>query len=127
MFGPDVRFGSKADPCSAATHVRFTPNSDRESRHRQPAMSALPPKADMCSANTDVRYGPEADILKSASRSPQIVCPQRRSRVLSCQQERLAPTSACPLRANSGLRQRSKTDASFNQLIGALLKRHWYV
>src|SRR5262249_10920527 len=25
---PDVRFGSKADSCSAATHVRFTPASD---------------------------------------------------------------------------------------------------
>ena len=30
-----VRFGSKADSCSAATHVRFTPNSDKESRHVQ--------------------------------------------------------------------------------------------
>jgi hypothetical protein len=27
----DVRFGSKADICSAKSHVRFTPNSDRES------------------------------------------------------------------------------------------------
>src|SRR5262245_43532561 len=35
---PDVRFGSKADSCSAATHVRFTPNSDRESRHPQPVI-----------------------------------------------------------------------------------------
>jgi hypothetical protein len=26
-----VRFGSKADICAAKTHVRFTPNSDRES------------------------------------------------------------------------------------------------
>jgi len=26
-----VRFGSKADMCSAQAHVRFTPNSDRES------------------------------------------------------------------------------------------------
>jgi hypothetical protein len=25
---PDVRFGSKADICSAKGHVRFTPNSD---------------------------------------------------------------------------------------------------
>src|SRR5262245_32230453 len=29
----DVRFGSKADMCSAKRHVRFTPNSNRESRH----------------------------------------------------------------------------------------------
>jgi hypothetical protein len=27
----DVRFGSKADMCSATRHVRFTPNSDRKS------------------------------------------------------------------------------------------------
>jgi hypothetical protein len=29
----DVRFGSKADMCNAPTHVRFTPDSDRESRY----------------------------------------------------------------------------------------------
>src|SRR5262249_35989707 len=28
-----VRFGSKADMCSARRHVRFAPNSDRESGH----------------------------------------------------------------------------------------------
>jgi hypothetical protein len=28
-----VRFGSKADMCTALAHVRFTPNSDRESGH----------------------------------------------------------------------------------------------
>ena len=28
-----VRFGSKADICAAKSHVRFTPNSDHESRH----------------------------------------------------------------------------------------------
>jgi len=27
----NVRFGSKADICAAISHVRFTPNSDRES------------------------------------------------------------------------------------------------
>jgi hypothetical protein len=47
---------------SAKEHVRFTPNSDRESGHAQMVMSALPPKADMCSARGDVRYGPKADI-----------------------------------------------------------------
>src|SRR5262245_53543277 len=45
-----VRFGSKADSCSPATHVRFTPHSDRESGHRENVMSALLPKADMCTA-----------------------------------------------------------------------------
>ena len=29
----DVRFGSKADMCGAKGHVRFAPNSDRESGH----------------------------------------------------------------------------------------------
>src|SRR5262245_31188471 len=58
----NVRFGSKADICSATAHVRFTPNSDRESGHRQTVMSALPPKADMCGARGNVRFGPKADI-----------------------------------------------------------------
>ena len=58
----NVRFGSKADMCGALGHVRFTPNTDRESGFLQKVMSALPPKADMCSATRDVRYGPEADI-----------------------------------------------------------------
>ena len=31
--GADVRIGSKADVCVAKPHVRFTPNSDRKSRH----------------------------------------------------------------------------------------------
>jgi hypothetical protein len=29
----NVRFGSKADICAATSHVRFVPNSDRESGH----------------------------------------------------------------------------------------------
>jgi hypothetical protein len=48
--------------CGAQGHVRFTPNSDRESEIPQKAMSALPPKADMCGATGDVRFGPIADI-----------------------------------------------------------------
>jgi hypothetical protein len=60
---PNVRFGSQADICSAKGHVRFTPDSDRESGHvPQMVMSALPPKADMCSANRHVCSGPKADI-----------------------------------------------------------------
>jgi hypothetical protein len=46
--GLNVRFGSKADICKAKGHVRFTPNSDRESGFPQNGMSALHPKADMC-------------------------------------------------------------------------------
>jgi hypothetical protein len=59
---PHVRFGSRADICSATAHVRFTPNSDRKSGHPHKVMSALPPKADRCSAKRNVGYGPEADI-----------------------------------------------------------------
>jgi hypothetical protein len=51
----NVRFGSEADMCSAQAHVRFTPNSDRKSRHAADGLSALPPKADICSALADVR------------------------------------------------------------------------
>jgi hypothetical protein len=49
-----ARFGSEA---SAQAHVRFTPDSDRESGFPQTVMSALPPKADMCGAARDVRFG----------------------------------------------------------------------
>jgi hypothetical protein len=58
----NVRFGSKADMCAAKRHVRFTPNSDRESVIPQKAMSALPSKADMCGATDYVCFGPKADI-----------------------------------------------------------------
>jgi hypothetical protein len=60
--GRNVRFGSLADICSAKGHVRFAPNSDRESGFPQTVMSALRPKADMCGATRDVRFGPIADI-----------------------------------------------------------------
>ena len=59
-----VRFGSKADLFGAIRHVRFTPNSDRESGPPHKVMSALPPKADMCGATRDVRFGPKADIRR---------------------------------------------------------------
>src|SRR5262245_16726765 len=48
--------------CAAKRHVRFTPNSDRDSGLRQTVMSALPPKADMCTAHAHVCFGPKADI-----------------------------------------------------------------
>src|SRR5262249_39766348 len=63
--GPDVRFGSLADICSAQAHVRFTPNSDRESGLPAKVMSALPPKADICGAQADVCFGPIADIAST--------------------------------------------------------------
>jgi hypothetical protein len=46
-YACDVRFGSKADMCGATGHVRFTPDSDRESVFPQNVMSALPPIADI--------------------------------------------------------------------------------
>src|SRR5262245_37594586 len=68
--GPaNVRFGSQADICVAKDDVRFTPNSDRESRHLPKVMSALPLKADMCAALAHVCFGPKADIA-SPIRSP---------------------------------------------------------
>jgi hypothetical protein len=48
--------------CGAKRHVRFTPESDRESEFPYMVMSALPLKADMCSALGDVCFGPKADI-----------------------------------------------------------------
>jgi hypothetical protein len=51
-----------ADICAATSHVRFTPNSDRESGHAAMVMSALLLKADMCGARGHVRFGPIADI-----------------------------------------------------------------
>jgi len=55
--------------CVAIGHVRFAPNSDRESGFPRKAMSALPPKADMCGAARDVRFGPIADIVGEANAS----------------------------------------------------------
>ena len=59
----NFRFGSEADICGATAHVRFTPDSDRESGHAAMVMSALHLKADMCGANRHVCFGPEADIV----------------------------------------------------------------
>jgi hypothetical protein len=62
MKTANVRFGSRADICSAKRDVRFTPDSDHESGHVPMVMSALPPKADMCGVAEDVRFGPIADM-----------------------------------------------------------------
>ena len=62
----DVRFGSKADICNASTHVRFTPDSDRESGFPRKVMSALPPKADIGGDGWNVRFVPIL-LRKSAS------------------------------------------------------------
>ena len=62
----DVRFGSEADICAATSHVRFTPNSDRKSRHAANGHVCFHPKADMCSALAHVCFGPIADTALSA-------------------------------------------------------------
>src|SRR5262245_14088173 len=54
--------------CGAKCHVRFTPNSDRESEIPQTVMSALLPKADMCGALAHVCFGPIADIARKPNR-----------------------------------------------------------
>jgi hypothetical protein len=41
----NVRFGSKADICGATSHVRFTPNSDRESGHAANGHVCFTPKS----------------------------------------------------------------------------------
>jgi hypothetical protein len=46
-FPARFRFGSKADICGATTHVRFAPNSDRESEIPHKVMSALLPKVNI--------------------------------------------------------------------------------
>jgi hypothetical protein len=58
----DVRFGSKADMCSAQAHVRFTPDSDRKSGPPQTVMSALPRIATSNATHGDVCFGPIADM-----------------------------------------------------------------
>jgi len=58
----NVRFGSKADICSASTHFALRPIATAKSGFPQKVMSASPPKADMCGATRDVRFGPKADI-----------------------------------------------------------------
>jgi hypothetical protein len=40
--------------CGAEGHVRFAPDSNRESDFAQKVMSALSPKADMCGATNNV-------------------------------------------------------------------------
>jgi hypothetical protein len=78
LGGGNVRFGSKADICSARADVRFTPNSDRKSGFPHKVMSALPPKADMCSAVPHVRFGPKADIAMAIFEEPCAHCPRDR-------------------------------------------------
>jgi len=78
-FAPrqDVRFGSEADMCGAKGHVRFTPNSDRESGHAAMVMSALHLKADMCGETAMSAMGHKRTQGRSKiSSTPSSVCPE---------------------------------------------------
>src|SRR5262249_54892409 len=101
-------FGSKADICSAQAHVRFTPNSDRESALPQTVMSALPPKADMCGAQPHVCFGPKADSIFRELKKSDVAFPQ------SCQRD--VPRSFFNRRHDSGQRPLPQTyiSLSFN-------------
>jgi hypothetical protein len=70
----DDRFGSKADICGATSHVRFTPNSDRESGLPQPVMSALLLRADMCVAKRHVCFTPNSDRQSGYTRCKKQMC-----------------------------------------------------
>src|SRR5262245_46971543 len=122
--------------CSAPAHVCFTPNSDRESRHPQTVMSALPPKADMCSAPAHVCFGPKADSC-SAANSPIIRALRQRTRTAS-----LALTARprwCLLSNQFGFEhlhtrythcERHTAEAlakSFGQIVTSSFLRHWTI
>ena len=91
----NVRFGSKADICSATGHVRFAPNSDRKSGFPYKVMSALPPKADICSAPAHVCFGPIADIGNN------YVAGRNLKMAMSAIRTKIANTTTC-VRANGG-------------------------
>jgi hypothetical protein len=60
MAAPFALDQSRHSRCKS--HVRFAPNSDRESGFPQTVMSSLSPKADMCGARSNVCFGPQTDI-----------------------------------------------------------------
>jgi hypothetical protein len=45
-----VRFGSKADICTAPTHVRFTPNSDRKGEIPKKAVQLVIPERNLAAS-----------------------------------------------------------------------------
>ena len=63
----DVRFGSKADMCDAQAHVRFTPNSDRESGPPQSHVRFTPESG-------HVRCKKQCLLWAKSGHSPSNVC-----------------------------------------------------
>src|SRR5512135_1729759 len=110
----NVRFGSKADICGATSHVRFTPDNDRESDFSQKVVSALPRKR-TCAAQLGMsalgqkrtlRRTSPCPLTQKADRKLIIVAPD----YLSRGRERLQ--SAIPNRLGSA-RRGKKFDQSF--------------
>ena len=63
---PDVRFGSKADMCSASIHVRFTPNSDIDCAFRRGAQ--LPPSRSALAHHSAAKAWPRRAYSMQRSR-----------------------------------------------------------
>src|SRR5262245_37848127 len=57
-WGDDVRFGSKADICSAKVHVRFAPESGHQNR------PAILPSSHQLRQLGDIRRDPPRNILR---------------------------------------------------------------
>ena len=55
----DVRFGSKADICSATRHVRFTPNSDIDCVLRRVRFAPKPEPVMRCAEDDDNVASPD--------------------------------------------------------------------
>src|SRR5262245_25172371 len=102
----DVRFGSKADICSARRHVRFTPMCGRlrvgkDFLERMQHWS-VQPIADMCGANRNVRFGAKSGHVATSSRY-QIRCMNKRSfRACPKKSDSLAGSALSPGNMNSG-------------------------
>jgi len=66
-----VRFGSKADICAATSDVRFTPNSDRESRHASNGHVCFSPESEVCADASSERKDPDTDCHRRRSAAAQ--------------------------------------------------------
>jgi hypothetical protein len=104
-----VRFGSKADMCAAISHVPFTPNSDRKSRHC--------PTLKFCHSFTDTsEYENCGPLLRSEGHIAFVYKPNRATRI-----ERISIENLLTLFAIRGARRliARKCDDSDRLPIGA--------
>src|SRR4029078_6214780 len=70
-LGANVRFGSKADICAATSDVRFTPHSDRESRHASNGHVCFSPESEVCADASSERKDPDTDCHRRRSAAAQ--------------------------------------------------------